>query len=47
MSCYLDDNPKTEVREYLKSCTEFEIDKQLGSNLLLSESPGGHVKKFR
>lgn len=41
------DNPKTAVWEYLKSHTEFEIDKQIDYKLLISVAPDGYLKRVR
>jgi len=38
-------NPKTAVREYLKSHSEFEIDKQIDHKLLISVAPDGYLKR--
>jgi cephalosporin hydroxylase len=38
-------NPKTAVREYLKSHPEFEIDKQIDHKLLISVAPDGYLKR--
>ena len=38
-------NPKTAVREYLKSHPEFEIDKQIDHKLLISVAPEGYLKR--
>jgi cephalosporin hydroxylase len=38
-------NPKTAVREYLKSHPEFEIDKQIDYKLLISVAPDGYLKR--
>lgn len=40
-------NPKTAVREYLKSHTEFEIDKSVDHKLLISVAPDGYLKRVR
>jgi cephalosporin hydroxylase len=39
-------NPKTAVREYLKSHPEFEIDKQIDHKLLISVAPDGYLKRM-
>lgn len=39
------DNPKTAVWEFLKTHTEFEIDKMLDHKLLISVAPNGYLKK--
>ena len=38
-------NPKTAVREYLKSHPEFEINKAIDHKLLISVAPGGYLKR--
>ena len=38
------DNPKTAVREFLKSHAEFEIDKSIENKLLLTVAPDGYLK---
>jgi cephalosporin hydroxylase len=38
-------NPKTALREYLKSHPEFEIDKQIDDKLLISVAPDGYLKR--
>jgi cephalosporin hydroxylase len=40
-------NPKTAVREYLKTHPEFEIDKQMDYKLLISVAPDGYLKRVR
>lgn len=40
-------NPKTAVREYLKTHSEFEIDHQLDHKLLISVAPQGYLKRVR
>ena len=40
-------NPKTAVREYLKSHPEFEIDKQIDHKLLISVAPDGYLRRIR
>ncbi len=39
------DNPKTAVREYLKSHPEFQVDKNIDHKLLISVAPDGYLKK--
>jgi cephalosporin hydroxylase len=39
------DNPKTAVREYLKSHPEFEIDKRIDHKLLISVAPDGYLRR--
>lgn len=40
-------NPKTAVWEYLKSHSEFEIDKRMDHKLLISVAPDGFLKRVR
>ena len=40
-----DDNPKTAVREYLKTHPEFDVDKQMDHKLLISVAPDGYLKR--
>jgi cephalosporin hydroxylase len=37
------DNPKTAVREYLKTHTEFEIDKSIQHKLMITVAPDGYL----
>ncbi len=39
-------NPKTAVHEYLKSHSEFVIDKQIDYKLLISVAPAGYLKRI-
>ena len=39
-------NPKTAVREYLKSHPEFEIDKAIENKLLITVAPDGYLKRI-
>lgn len=41
------DNPKTAVWEYLKTHTEFEIDKEIQNKLLITVAPDGYLKRVR
>ena len=41
------DNPKTAVWEFLKSNSDFEIDKAIDNKLLISVAPSGYLKKIR
>jgi cephalosporin hydroxylase len=41
------DNPKTAVWEYLKTHTEFEIDKSIDHKLLISVAPDGYLKRVK
>jgi len=40
-------NPKTAVWEYLKSHSEFEIDKEIENKLLITVAPDGFLKRVR
>jgi len=40
------DNPKTAVWEYLKTHSEFEIDKSIDHKLLISVAPDGYLKRI-
>lgn len=40
------DNPKTAVWDYLKTHTEFEIDKSIDHKLLISVAPDGYLKRI-
>ncbi len=40
-------NPKTAVFEYLKTHSEFEIDKTIDSKLLISVAPDGYLKRVK
>lgn len=39
------DNPKTAVREYLKTHPEFDVDKQIDHKLLISVAPDGYLRR--
>lgn len=39
-------NPKTAVREYLTTHSEFEIDKNIQNKLLITVAPDGYLKKI-
>lgn len=41
------DNPKTAVREYLKSHPEFEIDKSIQHKVLITVAPDGYLKRVK
>ena len=41
------DNPKTAVKEFLRSHPEFVIDESINNKLLISVSPDGYLKKVR
>ena len=43
----LGDNPKTALHEYLKTHTEFEIDRAIDHKLLISVAPQGYLKRVR
>ena len=40
-------NPKTAVWEFLKSNTNFEIDKKISDKLLITVAPDGYLKKIK
>lgn len=40
-------NPKTAVWEYLKSHSEFEIDKSIQNKLLITVAPDGYLKRIK
>jgi cephalosporin hydroxylase len=40
-------NPKTAVREYLKTHPEFEIDKSIQNKLLITVAPDGYLKRVK
>ena len=40
------DNPKTAVREYLKTHPEFQIDKTIEYNLMITAAPDGYLKRI-
>lgn len=39
-------NPKSAVREWLKSHTEFKIDKEIDHKLLISVAPDGYIRRI-
>jgi cephalosporin hydroxylase len=41
------DNPKTAVWEYLKTHSEFEIEKSIQHKLLITAAPDGYLKRVR
>jgi len=41
------DNPKSAVREYLKTHSEFVIDKSIDYKLLITVAPDGYLKRVR
>ena len=41
------DNPKTAVWEFLKSNSQFNIDKSIDHKLLISVAPDGYLKRVR
>ena len=43
----LGNNPKTAVREYLKTHSEFEINKCIDHKLLISVAPDGYLRRAR
>ena len=40
-------NPKTAAREYLKSHSEFEIDRSIQNKLLITVAPDGYLRRIR
>jgi cephalosporin hydroxylase len=40
-------NPKTAVHEFLKSNSDFEIDKTMDNKLLISVNPNGYLKRIK
>ena len=40
-------SPKTAVWEYMKTHSEFEIDKKIDQKLLISVAPDGYLKRLR
>jgi cephalosporin hydroxylase len=40
-------SPKTAVHEYLKTHSEFEIDRKIDEKLLISVAPDGYLKKIK
>ena len=40
-------SPKSAVQEYLKSHSEFQIDKEIDHKLLISVAPGGYLRRVR
>lgn len=40
-------NPKTAVREYLKTHPEFEIDRSIQNKLLITVAPDGYLKRVK
>ncbi len=40
-------NPKTAVREFLKTHSEFEIDKSIQDKLLITVAPDGYLKRVK
>lgn len=43
----LGNNPKTAVHEYLKSNSNFEIDKSIQNKLLITVAPDGYLKRIK
>lgn len=41
----ISNNPKTAVEEFLKTNTDFQIDRSIDNKLLISVAPGGYLKK--
>jgi cephalosporin hydroxylase len=41
------DNPKTAVWEYLKTNSDFEIDKSIQNKILITVAPDGYLKRVR
>jgi cephalosporin hydroxylase len=41
------DNPKTAVHEFLKTHTNFEIDRSIDNKLLVSVAPEGYLKRIK
>ncbi len=40
-------NPKTSVREFLKTTDRFEIDQEIPNKLLITVAPDGYLKCIR
>jgi|694.fasta_scaffold102086_4 cephalosporin hydroxylase len=40
-------NPKTAVKEYLKTHPEFEVDKKIQNKLLITVAPDGYLKRIQ
>jgi cephalosporin hydroxylase len=40
-------NPKTAVREFLKTNNQFEIDKAIEAKILITVAPDGYLKRVR
>ncbi len=43
----ISNNPKTAVKEFLKSNDQFEIDYSIDNKILISVAPGGYLKRIR
>ena len=41
------DNPKTAVAEFLKTNSDFEVDRVIDEKLLISAAPGGYLKRVK
>jgi cephalosporin hydroxylase len=41
------DNPKTAVAEFLKTNSDFEVDRAIDEKLLISAAPGGYLKRVK
>jgi len=39
------DNPKTAVRQFLKSHPEFEVDRDIQNKLVITVAPDGYLKR--
>jgi cephalosporin hydroxylase len=40
-------NPRTAVRQYLETHTEYEVDQRMDAKLLVSVAPGGYLRRIR
>lgn len=40
-------NPKSAVEEFLRSHSEFQVDKEIDNRLLISVAPGGYLRRVR
>lgn len=40
------DNPKTAVKQFLKECSEFKVDKDIENKLLITVCPEGYLKRI-
>ena len=41
------DNPKTAVAEFLKTNSDFVVDRAIEEKLLISVAPGGYLKRIK